>query len=502
MKLRIKILSVIVILFSFIFVSCEDYTELDPPVVDQVSGNADFSRYVALGNSITAGYQSGTLYQSAQEYSYAALIAKQTGTQFEAPFVSDPGLGGRIEVQSLSPFTLYINPAKGSLLNSNYPGPYTNLGVPGALTYDVLFAKSSTTCASYVFAGVPNPYFDIILRNNVLNLGSPLEQALSQAPTFLTIWIGNNDVLGYATSGGTSPSAPTSVTQFTQLFGGIAQGIQQYKTQTGSNPGVVVANIPNVSAIPFFTTVGPAISQNPAVMWWQIKLLQQASGLPATGLIYASHEGGTNLGFLPYNIGFADSAALLSGSTLITLTGQTYAAYLGQSTGKYYRDYNLPIPLGVDTAQAFGFHPQNPFPDLFVLDPNEIATANNAVSGYNGVIASVAQQNGFGLVDINTRFNQFRAADATGGTLINGFRFKTTYVTGGLFSLDGVHPSSQAHGIVANEFINVINTKYGAKIPLVDVSAIPGSITLHKSVSLDKNGYYIIPEKVFDHLLF
>ena len=53
------------------------------------------------------------------------------------------------------------------------------------------------------------------------------------------------------------------------------------------------------------------MATNPSVKWWQIDYLQITSGLPATGLIYFSHEGGTNLGQLPYNIGFADSSALL-----------------------------------------------------------------------------------------------------------------------------------------------------------------------------------------------
>ena len=242
MKIKIGLLSII-LLTALLIISCDDYTEIDPPVVNQVSGNADFSRYVALGNSITAGYQSGALYQSSQLYSYGNLIAKQVGTKFEMPLVSDPGLyPGRLEVESLSPFTLYANPSRGELLNYNYPSAYNNLGVYGALTYDILFAKSSTTCASYLFAGTPNPYFDIVLRNSLINKGTPLEQALSQGPSFITIWIGNNDVLGYATSGGTSPSAPTSVAQFNQLFGGIMQGLKQYTDQSGAK--VVVANIP------------------------------------------------------------------------------------------------------------------------------------------------------------------------------------------------------------------------------------------------------------------
>ena len=87
------------------------------------------------------------------------------------------------------------------------------------------------------------------------------------------------------------------------------------------------------------------------------------------------------------------------------------------------------------------------------------------------------------------------------GKTINGINFTTTYVSGGLFSLDGVHPSNQAHGIIANEFIKAINTKFGANIPLVDVSSIPGSLFFMSKVSY-KQGYPIIPIEAFDHLLF
>ncbi|HMN47688.1 MAG TPA: SGNH/GDSL hydrolase family protein [Ignavibacteriaceae bacterium] len=483
--MKIKLIASI-FLSALIFISCDDYNDLTPPVKDKISGSANFARYVALGNSITAGYQNGTLYQSAQVYSYANLIAKQVGTTFEMPLISDPGLGGRMEVKSLDPFAVYTNPASGVPLNLNYPGPYNNLGVPGALLYDVLFAKSSTTCASYVLSSkpTPNPYFDVILRNSVLNLGTPLEQALAQAPTFITLWIGNNDVLGYATSGGTSPSTPTPTSNFQQLYGGVAQGLAQYATQTGAK--VVVANIPNVAAIPFFTTVGLQMATNTSIPW---------SALPL-GFVYQK-AGETGMGS-----GSATQQDLKTGKVLVTLLGSTYATLLGQPTGKFYRDNHFPaLPAGIDTTKPFGFHPQNPFPNAYVLDDGEITIANNAVSAFNSIIAGLAQNFGFGLVDINTKFNQFRAADFAGGTTINGINFKTLYVSGGLFGLDGVHPTSQAHGIIANEFIKVINSKFGANIPLVDVSSIPGSLVLHKSVQY-KDGYPIIPAEAFDHLLF
>ena len=489
MKIKIGLLSIILLSALFV-ISCDDFTEIDPPVQNGVSGSANFSRYVALGNSITAGYQSGALYQSSQVYSYGNLIAKQVGAKFEMPLVSDPGLyPGRLEIESLPPaFRLYTNPNKGTLLNANYPEPYNNLGVPGALLYDVLYAKSSTTCASFVFSGVPNPYFDVILRGKGT---TPIEQALSQAPTFVTIWIGNNDVLGYATSGGTSPAAPTDPsTQFGPLFGGIAQGLIQFKTQANANFGVAIGNIPNVSAIPFFTTVGPGMAAG--VKWYQLVLLG------VQGLVYQSSTTG---------IGLADSSSLRNGSVLITLQGSKYASetYLGKPGGQFYRDFGIPVPQTVDTTQPFGFTPQNPWPNTLVLDPAEITIANNAVSAYNNIISNTVgtlNQQGIptALVDINTKFNEFRTNDLN-GTIVNGIKFRTTYVSGGLFSLDGVHPSNQAHGIVANEFIKAINIKFGASIPLVDVSAIPGSFYFAGKISY-KDGYPVIPADAFNHLLF
>ena len=103
---------------------------------------------------------------------------------------------------------------------------------------------------------------------------------------------------------------------------------------------------------------------------------------------------------------------------------------------------------------------------------------------------------------MNARMNQIRANDFTGGTEINGVVFRTTYVLGGLFSLDGVHPSNQGQAVMGNEFIKAINTKFGATIPLIDVSSIPGSLVFAKGVSFDKYGYPNFTTGAFDHLFF
>ncbi len=474
----IMIFAGIVLLLS----ACEDFTKLTAPPVN--TGTADFSRFVVIGNSLTAGYQSGSLFESAQKYSYGNLIAKQVGTTFEQPIVSDPGFGSRLEIKSLDPFTLVNNPIMGTPQNLNYPLPYNNLGVPGALLYDVLNATSSTTCASYVFGGVPNPMFDLILRNSDTTATplSQFQQAAALNPTMVILWIGNNDVLGFATSGGTSPSAPTDVNVFEGLYNATAGAI----ASLGAD--VVVANIPNVSSIPFFTTVGPQIAMG--VPWYQLAAL----GVP--GLFYQEHG----------NVGpsqtFADSLTLLTGGVLVTLKGSSYASLIGQPTGKFYRDFGFPaLPPGIDTTQAFGVHPLNPWPDALILDPGEITTVQTATVQFNDIISSAAETYGFGLADMFSFFNQIRMNDFTGGTVFDGITFTTFYVVGGLFSLDGVHPTNQGYAIVANEFIKVFNSKFGANIPLIDVSAIPGSLNFTGKVRFE-NGFAQFPKGAFDHLFF
>lgn len=459
---------------------CEDRSEIDTgvePILDGKSGNADLTRFVSIGNSLTAGYQSGALYESAQIYSFPNLIAKQVNTQFVMPLYTDPGSGGRMEVQAITATGAVIvnNPNTGVPKNLTYPAPYNNLGVPGALAYDVLFATNSSTSATGA-----NPFFDLVLRNSVLNLGTQLQQALAQNPTFVSLWVGNNEILGYATSGGTSPSAPFPLTTFTNLYGGISQQL------AASGAKVVVANIPNVNSIPFLTTVGPLIAINPSIPW---------STLPL-GFVF-QRAGETAIGS-----GSASSQDLLTGKHLITLRGSTYAGLLGQPTGKFYRDFNYPqLPAGVDTTKPFGFHPQNPWPNPLILDSLEISVAQIAVTSYNSVIQSVATTFGFALADVNTLFNTIRQADFSGGYVIDGLTLRTDYIRGGLFSLDGVHPTAQGHAIVANEFIKAINTKFNAKIPRINVATMPASLPLAgKIVWID--GYPQVDPTVFDNLLF
>jgi lysophospholipase L1-like esterase len=454
MKLKIKLLSVL-ILGALAFYSCDDYSEIEAPVQNSTSGSANFVRYVAIGNSLTAGYQSSALYQSVQEYSYPNLIAKQVGlTSFVQPLISDPGIGGQYKIVSLEPFVTKREPIQGGVpLNLSYPAPYGNMGIPGIVLADVM--NSVNSAGSYS----KSPFIDIVLRG----LGTQFAQVKALNPSFITLWIGNNDVLGFATSGGAKPPAPTPSGTFAALYSQLADGL----ASTGAK--VVVANIPSVTAIPFFTTVGPGVAQ-------------KLTALQIPGFYYQKHG--------EYSGSAGATSQLANYSILLTLVSQSYMSDLGKPSGKFWKENNIDISLLIaggilDTTKVFGLDPKNPIPDALILDDTEISTAAQSVSDFNSTISTIASAKGWGLVDVNAVFNAIRSSDATGGTDFNGIHFSTTFVSGGLFSLDGVHPTSQGQAILANEFLKVINSKFGASIPLIDVGSIPGSLGFAK-ISLNK----------------
>lgn len=463
--------TIFIITFVAVFITgCQDRSDITAPAPQSPkSGNVDFTRFVTIGNSITAGYQSSSLFQDAQVWGFGNQIAKVANTPYVMPLMANPGIGGQLQIYSLFPnLVLVQQPSLGqeAALNIGYAGVYNNLGIPGALLYDVLHATSSTTCAAYVFGNppTPNPFFDLILRNSVLNLGTQFQQAKALHPTFVTCWIGNNDVLGYATGGGFAPSAPTSTGTFQALYQQLGDSLYSLDTLYGAK--IVVANIPYVTTIPFFTTVGPLLAKG--TPW-------TSHGIP--GLFYQKH--GTTT---PNPTSLADSAHLASLQVLITLKGQNYAGLLGTPTGKWYTDNHYPaLPPGIDTTKPFGFYPTNPWPDALILDADEITTTKNTTDSYNATISAIAGAKGFGLVDINAVFNNiFLKSITQGGVVYNGVTFTAFFITGGLFSLDGVHPSSQGQGLIANEFLNVINAKFGSGFPLINLSTIPGSLNFGK----------------------
>ncbi len=385
------------------------------------TGDADFTSYVAIGNSLTAGYQSAALTSTTNDFSYPNLIAQQVGTAFVQPEIDYPGIGayfpgaGIFELRQLSvppvispePLTAaqQANPLS-MLSNATHPAPYNNLGIPGALAVEMPTATSSATSLS------SNTMFDLILRNPTMGNTTVVDQALLLSATFATVWLGNNDVLGYATSGGTNPPAPMPAANVEAAIGAVVAQLD------AAGVKMAIANIPDVSVIPYFTTVKPYLT--------------------VTGTSVPVLDGQGNKQF------FLGPDGFLTDADMIVLTAQTVMA---------------PPPEGPGQGSVIALE------DQYVLSAAEQAIAQAAVDAYNVAIAGIAANYGLALVDINSLFDSIVAE----GIDYGGLDLNAGFLSGGIFSLDGVHPTNVGQAIVANEFIAAINSTYNADIPLVSV---------------------------------
>ncbi|MBW3660742.1 MAG: hypothetical protein KY397_03810 [Gemmatimonadetes bacterium] len=387
--------------------------------VDDLTGRADLTRYVAIGNSLTAGFQSGALFASGQQCSVPALLARQAGIEdFEMPLISEPGISstpgaGKLELVSLQPLVIQRAASAGQPTNIGLPRPFNNLGVPGALAFEALTAESAETSLT------GNGFFDLVLRDR----GTWLEQVDALGATFATVWLGNNEVLGFAISGGTAAGLPIPVSSFGLVYQQFVRALLRTTEQ------VVLFNIPDVTAIPFLTTIPPVVV-NPAT--GQPVIGPDGQPVPLIG-----SEGG--------------AAGPLAAGDLVTLNA---LPLLSQGIG-------VPAALG-GTGQ--------PLPSAVVLSEAEQAVARAAVQGYNQVIAGVAAENGLAVIDILALLEEV----ATTGIQTDGGLLTDEFLTGGTFSLDGVHPTCKGYGVVANRLIAAINARFGASIPPVSIAALPG----------------------------
>jgi lysophospholipase L1-like esterase len=115
-----------------------------------------------------------------------------------------------------------------------------------------------------------------------------------------------------------------------------------------------------------------------------------------------------------------------------------------------------------------GYGVATPLPDSLVITLAERAAIEGAIQGYNAAIAAEATARGAVLVDEDALYDGINQD----GITIAGVRYTSAYLAGGLFSLDGVHPSTLGSGILANAFLEAINRRFGARIPPVDLTEL------------------------------
>ncbi|MVZ66005.1 G-D-S-L family lipolytic protein [Sphingobacterium sp. DK4209] len=414
--------------------------EIDTPTLSK--GTADFSKFVAIGNSLTSGYADNGLYLEGQKVAFPNLIADQMksvgGGEFTSPFFpADKANGsGYIMLESLVDGNPVMKPVtdnlairganpKGKPLYIKYTDPIQNLGVPG-MRLDMAFAPGVGTVMG-------NPYFERLLPDNTPQTMTYFQYATTHDYTFFSFWLGNNDVLGYATNGAVStviedgvpvedPTKQlTSLPLFTQLYTNFIKTLT-----TGGKKGVV-ATIPDVTAVPFLNTV-------------------------TTARINAGLEAATGGAFKNVFIQTKTGPRAATAKDLFPLTFSTAA--LGK-----------PNAIG----PGYGLSPLNPVEDNLVLDEAEIVQVSTRVAEFNNVIKQVAESNSVAVADVHAFLNKVKT-----GYVYNGVGISSAFITGNAFSLDGVHLTPMGNAIVANLFIDAINNKYNASVPKVDISLYRG----------------------------
>jgi lysophospholipase L1-like esterase len=365
----------------------------------------NFSNTVFLGDSLTAGYQSGSLLDTQQVHGWAPLVATQAKFNIVQPLIAYPGAPNVLQLVSIGPPPV-ITPVTGTTTGrDNFAIQPTDLAVPGAFVNDV----ANTVPLANPAAG-QQQINQLVLGFPGLGYGQAWSQAtfaINAQPTTVFLWIGNNDALIADLTG--TPSSMTPVATFTTQYQAL---IQQLSTQVPAH--FVIGNIPDVTLVPYLQPGALVLGEYSA-----------ATGIPVA----------------------------------------TLSALLGIAPNDFV------TPAGLTQINAILAQTQKPpVTDAGVLTAAEAATVRSTVTSYNQVIAQQAQAIGATLVDINALFTQL----ASTGVTINGYTGTTAFL-GGLFSLDGIHPTNTGYAVVANKFIDTMNTAISTSIPDVNLTPVAAS---------------------------
>jgi lysophospholipase L1-like esterase len=399
---------------AFVVACNSDTALLGPTPVNPI-----FASYVALGNSITAGYQSGGINDSTQRQSYAVLLANAMHTRFAYPSLLAPGCPppvsnlltqARVGGASSTGVTCLLRAPSSATATLN------NVAVPGIASAD----PTATVGPNQ------NTLVQLFLGGETM-----VQKALDNHPTFATVWVGNNDILLPALSGfpagnglpaGTSGAVPpaTTVSAFTANYAKMINAL------AAGAPGLkgVLIGVVQVAGAPIVFQAGALL--NPLVAG----AAAQVAGRPVT--------------LDPTTCAGANAAALVNFQYIAAIKSRPGA----------------PAGGTVFCQKVAGGGVLDPG-DNGILDLTEQATVTATINGYNAYIKAKADSIGFAYFDPNPVLDSLHAAGA-----IPPFPnlASNTAPFGQFISLDGVHPAAAAHVLIANHLIDAINSKYGTSL--------------------------------------
>lgn len=386
-------------------------------------GGAMFRTYVAIGTSISSGWQSNGINDSTQQQAFPVLLAKDMGltpgASFAYPSFALPGCpppytnpltGARVSGGSSTTCATRTTTSAASFMN--------NISIPGIRTVQVLNIDTV-------------PYYSDTLKLSQFVTGgmSPIAMLQKAQPTFVTLEMGANDVLAAASRADTTIVTPLA--SFQAAFNAIADSIAAIP-----NVAVAVSNLPAWQAVPYFTQGQVFFCLNSGA----------CPGIPAT-VPYS-------LASFTVDASCAPSAAGGVGdSTLVPFpaTGAITSALAGGHTA------SLNCGTGAALANGVAVGPVVTVPKFRVI-----------LAVYDGIdtyVASQAASRGWAFVNLHDTYMGALAAGSIRS--FPDFTKPTSTLFGAYMSLDGVHPNAAGHKMIANAFITAINTTYGTTLAVI-----------------------------------
>lgn len=511
---------------TFVLSSCDEDQDLiaqreaDNPLPGATtgdSGSLNVSKYVAIGNSLSAGFMDGALYTSGQDNSFPNLLAAQLqisgvgGGAFNQPDINSAngfsgfdGSNNPLGRFELSLSLLRPLPTVGELPTAfgGDKSALNNFAVPGMRLTDIANPGLAANGLYARFASNPG-------------VSTVLGEVIAASPSFYSFWLGSNDVLGYAAGGGTDEAQITDqatfTTSLTNSLGALAA--------TGAQG--VVLNVPPIVINPFFRAIPynavPLDAQTATVLNGAFAGLNAAlDGLAAFSLLDAAdaaarkvtYEAGPSNPILMHDDALTDIGPLFDALVLASvLTPAQRAALEPYRQSRPATANDLPT-LRAATEIGRAISPTAivgvsiPIGDEFILSASEVVNVVTARATYNavidGVVAGINAQAGANVItviDVQPTFADLfgldaataqalamspaavAAADGTLGIIVDGVSLAPDFGPNGVFSTDGLHPNPRGHGIIANAIIDHLNSTYSANIPRVNVLALRSVIT-------------------------
>lgn len=490
------------------------------------AGSADFSKFVAIGSSYTAGFQAGALFTAGQNTSIGEILATQFacvgGGAFNQPsinsehgyniFISPNPVGstvlGRFKLQGTPPQPAPVisgmealpSPLNPSFVYTGSAGAVpvedlNNFGVQAILLAQALALTETgdwnLADADPVTPGPqPHPYFNPFYARFASDPGNSTLfgdaiTSLTNDGTFFLFWLGMDDFLLHAVYGGDDSKAPLTPLEFEGInnpgfkyfYNTAIQGLLQNPVPKG-----VIANYPNIFVMPHFTSVA-----------WNVITFTSAdeATINATNSAYAQYNGGLDAALAANYPGLTEdeverrkiqfqvgnNGAVIEDESLTDLSAfglpsirqTTSADQLPLSAGAILGTEETPgdprTTWGVGKALT----------DQYALTSDEISEISTRIMEFNAYIKEVADANPerLAFADVNLAMNNLVTAQAG---IANGLTYTPNInPPTGLYSEEGLHPNSRGYAFIANVFIDAINAKFGASVPKANLGLYPAT---------------------------